>query len=752
MNSDFNYKSNIKDVQNRLISQSIKDTSNLELLKSEEAIQAVIKSYIDRFQSVGGMLFDVSQYLAKSKTVIRSETFNEMFNDLYIDLVSLYADLDIVEQVLSLNLQRNKNFFSIIKKRIRDLWNKLSLSRLYIYDSNPADESYYESFYTDIYANRTQNVLVDKKLGFLYLKPRQKVTHNISQKIKKISSVTYPVNSDNGGALHTTSQLNTFEDNYTNGPRDMLQHGLWKEEVICDEIPNIIYNIGSSGVPLYRNYRGIVSIIDIEYAYPVDINKLDFDLFGDRSTTIDAVLYKSNDNDDWSIANFALDDPLSTIDPTVITKRNSVRGSAFDVISFGNIQKFTCKVLRLVINQDNYNYIDTKDTGEKELDKKIEKDLSERRYELVKFGANYEDALSTPINDENVSLYNKIVNIIESVSNVESILEEIEKVLLPPVNIVTYDFTRAIKFEVGTWSIEPSLETYERQFGIFDSKPYPLRDRSLVSVSLKTKQKIPEATTCSWYISVDNKNIPIIENNSYIRKEKMNAISMRDYSNFKDWSPGSFILLDFPINPYSDSDIGIYTDGNYNPVAREKIAFLNSRLLFIKDMVDPYRSEFVIRYSAALYNSVNLYSLSIKSTSSLDGELIPLGIVSSRREVLDSFIESVRFRISLEEEVYNKLLSEQYSVVNAYATKEEAEGWFGSAFSSCLFISSSVMPHLNIEDLNPYQNVYRQGDSKLLTSSTEMLNFFNGVSSGASDLNLLSSIANLCPFNVVRLI
>lgn len=748
-NIDFSFKSSIKDIQNRLITQSIRSTSNLELLRSEEAIQDVIKSYMDRFQAVGGMLFDVSKYLAESKEVIRSEDFNEMFGDIYVDLSALYGDLSLMEQILELNLQRNKNYFAIVKKRIRDLWNKLNLARLYIFDSNPADESYYESFFTGINADRVQNVYVDKKNGYLHLRPRSKEIHNRSHLIKKVTSVTYPVNSDNGGAYHTTNELNTFDDNYKNGPRDMLQNGLWKDEVICSEVPNLIYNIGTDSLPLRRNYRGILSIIDIEYAYPVEINRLDLDVFGDKPLLIDAILYKKTEDSDWQVANFALEDPLIESNPNSITKRHSARGQAFDIIAFYNISKITAKYLRLVINQENYEFIETRDTGESELDLKIQNDLSERRYELVKFGANYEKALTTPVNDENVSLYNKVIDVVESVSNIESILSEIEKILIPAVDIVTYDFTRTIKFETGAWSIEPIHETYERQNGIFDSNPYPLRDRALVSVSLKTKQQVPESTTCNWYINVANQDIPIAENSTVMRKEPVSALSMSQYQNFSNWSPGAFVLLDLPVDPLIMYQMGIYTNGEFSELTEPQIAALNSRLLYIKDLEDPYRSEFVLRYPCAMYSSVNVYVLSIKPTTSAAGEIIPLGLISSRREILKAFIDSVRYKNTADGPTEG-LLNEKYSISNAHATFSEAKTWFGAQFNHAIFMAEEITPYLDASDVSNFSSVLRQGPSKLSSTKADMLTYFSGAASGPADLNVISSIANVAPFRIVR--
>ena len=108
MNTAFSFKSSIKTIQNNLISQNIRDVSNSDILRSEEAITTVIASYIDRFKTLGGLLFDAGNYLAQSKAIIKVNDFNDIFQSVYIDLASLYGDLDAVDNVLSLNLQRNK--------------------------------------------------------------------------------------------------------------------------------------------------------------------------------------------------------------------------------------------------------------------------------------------------------------------------------------------------------------------------------------------------------------------------------------------------------------------------------------------------------------------------------------------------------------------------------------------------------------------------------------------------------------------
>ena len=748
----FSFNSNIKDIQNSLLSSNIRDSSNLELLTSEESIRNVIKSYTDKFQSIGGVLIDINKYIVKSKDIIKVKDFNDLFEGIYIDLYALYSDLGLVSKVLDLNLQRNKNYFLVIKKRIKDLWNKLNLTRTYIYDSNPADESYYESFFTDINSSYIRDLIVDKKSGYLYLQPIKTETQNKSYQIKNISSVTYPEPNDNGGVFKTTSILNTFEDNYVGGSRDMLQNGLWKEEYLTNELPSMIINIGSVESPIKRNYKGVVSIIDIEYSNLIEFNRLDFDLFGDKPTLIDAILYKERSDQSWKVLNFLPEDTLLNKEEVDEDIKYSVRGEGFDVISFYNIEKVKTRYLRIVVNQENYSLLDAKSNETISVEDKVNKDLSERRYELVKFDNSIDGFLSNPINSSNKSLYDKIMDIIETTSSIENILKGIEELLLPKVNIVKVNFSDTYKFEIGLWSIEPKLELYSHNRGVFNSNPYSIYDRALISSSIITKQETPSGTSCNWYIDINNKSIPIIENNKIYRKEPIAPINMSSYPNYSGWVSGCFILLDFPLDVFSSEEISIYTNGKFTQSIDTTISFLNSRLLFLHGIYDPYYSNYTIRYPAALYKTVNLYSLSPKTI--IDGEfsLLQFGIVSSRKEILESFINNIQY-LKKNPSDTDRYIGDDFTGVNALATKEEAQDWFGSSFDKSIFISRSIISLIDQSTLSysRFLNTISEGESKLASQYSDALDhYINKVDTGLSNLNILSSFSNLAPLSNIR--
>lgn len=755
MSQEFNYKSTVKNIQNKLISQSLRDSANLDFLKSEEALTEIIKSYKDRFQTSKGMLFDSARYVASSAQLIRVEDFNEMFESLYIDMSALYNDLDNVDKILKLNLGRNKNYFLVIKKRLRDLWNKLHLTRLLIYDDNPSDESYYESFSTKINAKSMENLIVDKKSGLLHLAQEFTRTHTYSSIVKNVKSVTYPEHNDFGGIKFTTSELNSYKDNYTNGPRDMLGNGLWKEQILCNDVPDIVVNIGSAENIINRNYKGIVSIVDIEYVYPVEVNRFDIDVFGDMLTKIDCLLYRNSEDDEWTLAYtkkpFSI--PLdSNFDRIVETP---VKDNIFDIKSFFNISTFKAKYLRLVLNQENYVFLDSKDLKQKSLDEKIQEDLSERRYSALKFGSDLDDILLTPTNDENKSLYYRILDIIESTVNVEDILNKIDDVINPKVNVVAYDYERTAKFEIGAWSIEPKIERYTQSIGKFSSMNYALKDKSLTSVALITSQTTPCASTANWYIGVDGKNIPIIENNKIIRKEPLYPVNMRGYQQFSSWSKGTFFLLDFPLDGLMYDSIYLSVNGSEFIKASDfgRICFFNSRLIYIDAITDPFSAVYTIQYPVALRESINLYVLKAKTGVGVAND-ITLDIVASRADILNAVIAETRWKSKTQfDENGNSLtINDLFGITSAVSTIDEARSWFGSEFNTCVFIGDSTYDYFNGgATSSPYKSLINGGPSKTKVKYSDVLNYVNYTfDSGFSDLALIGSVPNLAPLSATR--
>jgi hypothetical protein len=609
----FNVKDNISSIQNLLINESIRDNSNIQLLKSEEAIRAVLESYADRFNATGGKLTDISSHYAESKSIINTTQFNDLFNSLYIDLKTLYQELSYVEGLLITNLERNKKFFSVLKRRIRELWNKLYITRMNISDTSAFHESYFEAFSTLVSKHKYSNIIIDKKIGVMKLSPKTTSLQNKRYLIKDITTKTFPVHNSDGGVIYTTSILNKYEENYTSGTRDMLENGLWKEQLFCNDVPEIMYDISdNSSSPMYKRINGIMSFVDIEYVHPVEINNIDIDVFGDYPASVIGIFIKNSITGNWVPIHKLKSILYSTNYYEWIDDFKPVNN--FDIISLSNLELFKAKFLRIVFAQENYEILDSSELTVESLSNKINEDFSERRYEVVKLDGGSDDRAAIPKSINNDSLYSQVTNIIENTRSIEETLKEILDVIEPPVKLKTVDFNTTLKYEVGAWSIEPSCKKYQGT-GKFDSGDYPITDKALLTASIKSKQDNITHNTCNWYISHPNYNInvPVIENNTKIRKEPANIIRPEYYED-KGWDTGYFIQLDFPIDTSTIEFMKLYMNEKLVDISNFTYFVFNSTLIYIDNIKDVYKNNYVVQYIPAMYSTVNVYILVLLNT------------------------------------------------------------------------------------------------------------------------------------------
>jgi len=204
------------------------------------------------------------------------------------------------------------------------------------------------------------------------------------------------------------------------------------------------------------------------------------------------------------------------------------------------------------------------------------------------------------------------------------------------------------------------------------------------------------------------------------------------------------------MDPDLDTTLGIYTNGVFNDMLYQKIAFLNSRLLYLHDVTDADRANFVIRYSCALYNTVNLYSLGIRASSVVsEYNKISLGIVSSRKEALEAFIEDIGYA-----DRPDRMLKEDFVVVNAQATMQEAAGWFGEQYNNSMFLAEEIASLIDTSSSNysRYSNTIKSNSSKLGSTIADENIYYNtgGYGGGYQDLSLLSTYQNITPINLAR--
>jgi len=726
MYKSYNIKNNITAIQNLLINESIKDTSNIQLLKSEEAVKDVLKSYSEKFNAIGGKLTDFKKHYAQSKSIIQTKQFNELFDGLYIDLKTLYEELSYVENILDINLERNKKFFNILKKRMRELWDKLYITRLNINDTSVFHESYFESFST-IYSNhRYSNIILDKKTGYIKLNPKKYVSQNKRYLIKKITSKTFPVHNSEGGVLHTTNTLNEYQYNYTDGTRDMLENGLWKEQLFCNDIPEITYNITeNTSSPLYKSVNGIMSFIDIEYNYPVEINNIDIDVFGDNAITVLGIFIKNQSSDNWL--------PIHKLDYILYDSNyydwvdNFKPISNFDIISITNIELFKAKFLRFVLSQENYTMMDSSNLITDLLSDKINNDFAERRYEIVKLDGGSDDRPAIYRSSQNDSLYSEITNIIENTRSIEETLQNILDILEPPIKLKNVNFNKTLKYEIGAWSIEPTLKKYQGT-GKFDSDGYIIRDKSLINISLKTKQEDIKHNTCNWYISHPdyNINIPILENNNKIRKEPANIIRP-DYYKDKGWNTGYFIQLDFPFDLTTIAFIKIYMNGNLINLSDLTYYVLNSTLIYIENVQDVFKNKYVIQYMPAIYESVNVYIMD-KTKAYTSNDPSEYLVITPRSSLLNYFIHQ-----------NNK--SETYRVKKSICTKMEFDLFFPNNTNLCISsdVNTSYMPNTSQFKKNVVNN-FRSVDYNIYTAGDLSTNIYGSQTTPAIPIRIDRSI------------
>lgn len=724
--NQFEVSGQLQQIQSQLMTASIRDASNVALLRSEEAIRNVIDSYAEKFNSTGGMLTDIAKHEVESGNLITSVQFNDLFNSLYIDLTALYKEIQYVDEILKINLDRNVKFFGLLKKRMRDLWNKLELTRLNMSDDSISDESYFESFSSLGSKHKYSNILLDKKTGVIHLQPKVKEIHNESYQLKNVSSKTFPVHTREGGVMYTTDVLNTFEHNYDRGePRDMMINGLWKEQVFCKDVPEILYNVTEQdNDPFNVRAVGLLSLVDIEYVYPVEINAIDLDVYGDYPTSVLGILYRNSTSENWKRAKKYIYDSSANL------YLDGFKGAEqFDIISIKNIEVFRAKYVRIIMNQKYYDILDATDLADFTQEEKIHEDLSERRLDIVKLESDSDDDAKKPKEYSNDSMYVKVMDIVENTKSVGETLIKISNVLNPPDQIHEVDFGRTLKFEIGAWEIAPSNQKFGSAIGRFDSGPYALRDKSLILATLNVAQEVPEDTTCTWYISNPdnpNVNIPILPQGTTRRKEPVHFVTLSDMET-NGWTKGSFIQLDFPVDPAYISIIKIYRNGTAANLSTYSPYFMNSTMIYVDTIVDTLKDNYTIEYVPAIYTTVNVYIL---EQNQLDEKNYHLGTVATSRSILTSFLNNTTYGAAKESDIVK--LRDIYTIKRTNLTSAEYTLMFGSKYTNNLFISTRILPYLsNITGTNSvykysvgsckndvnYNIVFPGFDSDLLSNS-----------------------------------
>jgi len=675
----YDISNELKQIQNILVNNSITQNTNTELLNSEKNVKALYVEYKKKMEAVGEKLFNANELLVGPKQVITKSYFDTVFNDVYLDIHALYLSIKYIDDILDINLEKNKKFYSTLEKRIIELENKLDIARLNIDSVTGFDKMYFEGFNNMNEDSYYYNLKLHKKTGELTLKPIDTKTYNNAYQLKSVTSSTFPVVNEDGGVINTTNYLNTFDSSYhLDGQNDMLQNGLWKEQLYVNEIPDMVFDINKflpNGVTYKYQTQGIVSFIDIEYKYAIDFNFLELDLFGEYQTSIMSIFTRVNEQDPWVAVKYHIKDLTN-----IHTFDNFTEKSAFNYISFNNLELRQCKFIKIMLNQKNYKLLKSKPSQDESYNAKVFKDLSERRLDVIKLDSASDGKPAVPKTYNYNSFYAELVNIIEYSNNVNDMFKSIVDVLNTNTNIIKTDFNKTLQYEIGTWSIAPKLINYSKH-GTYKSSVYKYDETALVSASLLTKQIDVEKGTCNWYLS-DNDgtyNAPIIPNDDVFRKEILTVINDPYYNSITDsngdnmFTTGTLINLDFPIMPGTLPLISIFEDDsllNYNDLIVTK---LNSTLLYIENILEYSKHSYVINYIPSKYDSVAVYTL-YNNKKDLNN-ILEYNIITQRRSILELLIDKLgdnnytikrvlctidEFKYYFDAGEYNVCVSEEY--------------------------------------------------------------------------------------------
>ncbi len=692
MAQTYEISSELLGIQNMLLKNTIKQNTNVELLQSEEAVRDLYASYADKIKRVGGKLFTLSDHSVSSKDVITKAYFDELFQDIYNDVHALYINVQYIDDLLDINLAKNKKFYSTLEKRILELESKLDVARLNVNSIVAFDKVFFEGFNNNTKDAFYYNMDLDKKTGHLSLKAIDKKYLNKKYNIKKVASTLYPVPNNDGGVIVTTHKLNTFDESYRlDGQNDMLEKGLWKEQVFTNEIPDVHLEINKNRIdgPNFKiQTQGIVSYVDIEFKYMIDFNTLEIDLFGEYDTSILMVLHKENEEDAW--------DPISKLKKDLLTDAEEYiddygEVTAFNIVSLRNLELTNTKFIRIIFNQKNYSIIGTGNTEIHNAASKINDDLSERRLEVIKLDGGSDGKPAIPKTFHYNSFYSELVDIIEGSANVNTMLKELVTKLEPTNKLITQNFKKTLKYELGAWSIEPKMIQYQG-VGKYQSVNYNYTEKPTVGISLYTEQQDIKSNTCNWYISdIYNKQVkPIVPNDEIIRKETIHVVSNQYYID-KGWTDGTLVQLDFPINLSSEMAIVLYEDGVEIAYTDMVVYLLSTQLLFIQNIKDPSQHKYVIKYIPAKFDIVNVYTLYNTKNYTNVNDSLEYNIIAPRESILKLFLDKTG-------------LNDHYTIKRSICSSDEYSNYFEKNTKNLCINSSYYSMYKTVIDTYLYPN------------------------------------------------
>lgn len=645
------------------------------LIRTEEEYKRIVENALNSLDQNLLRLTDTKKYLVKKDDIVSSKQLNSLFVDLESDMRILHKQLNEIHRVVDITFDRNKTFYRRLKNRIASIWKEIQNFRETSFNIEGATYMFFESFSENSGMHLT-GLNVDKKTGTITLAPAYIDLFNSSYDVSNVVMSLYPVDNKDGGVFVTNQIQNTFEYNFSKGDKTLLKDGLWKVQVLCADIPDIILNVFGKG---NKTYKGIIAKLDIAFTSQKTINQLDIDPYGDFKTNIIGINYQVDDDGEW----------LNVVDED----DNIVSSGDVDWISLKNFIPITAKNLRIYFHQPNFQIIHKLLSSTDDMVDKMIKSLIEQRFEKIEYQYKTTDKFPSYDLSDEADLYDEIIRIIEEGGEITTLENQIKELLIPqPININT-DIKNWKLFNLGAWSIEPKTTAYASDsVGIYISHDprnkksgFRMTNGSPSYAKIYTKQQEPSATSIEWSLmaDIDGTNfidIPIIANNDIERNESaaFSKSKLLSSSTFKkNKTSDNLIKLDFPIHPSYTNVFSVVENGrNFVSGDLDYFEFYNSTELYIPNASFAPGVIYNLRYIPAIINTVRCWIL---ISNKKDMDLNTLCVFANEKTAND----------------VKKLLGSGYSVVNQLCTINEYNTWFSNG-SVPMFIDSAARNLINI--------------------------------------------------------
>lgn len=683
------------------------------LIKSEDEYKRVVESTLRSIDADLQRITDIKKYVVKSDDVVSSQQLNALFVDLESDMRILHKELSDIHHVIDITFDRNKLFYRRIKNRIASIWKEIQHFRETSFNLEGVTYIFFESFSENALMYLT-GLNVDKKTGTLVLSPAYLNSFNDSSEVAGVEMTLFPAGNRDGGLVDTTNTRNTFEYNYKSGDRTLLKDGLWKVQMLAEDIPEVILDVFHRGTNL--NYKGMVAQVDINFVSQKLINEINIDPYGDFNTKVLSVSYQ-------------IDESSTTWNNVVDEDGNVVTGSDVDWIVLRNFVPFSAKKLRIVFHQPNYQIINRLLTQVDNMVDKMVKALIEQRFDKINYSYKTPDQFPKYDTSEEANLYDEVMNIIEEGGDITTLESQITNLLVPPPINIQADIRNWKLFNLGAWSIDPRNAAYNPQsVGVYISHDprdrmsgFKMNNGCPNYAKLYTKQQEPASTSIEWSLmaDVDGINyvdIPIIPNNDIWRNEsalyneylplkravspyRTNTSLRNSYNMFK---------LDFPVHPSYQSVFKVMENGKeFVEENYQYFEFYNSTELFISTADFTNGNTYSLKYVPAIIDTVRCWTLipnKIPDIGRIDFGSMCVFANKQAAERMKSILTEGRFgtKPSHVDVAYN------YTVTSHLCTRKEYNEWFSDGYVDT-FIDAAVD---NDDDRNNLVSWFINGDKR----------------------------------------